>query len=119
MKPAAILAPLFIAFSVGSAHPQEEDANAAVAAAKHVKVCDKTNFHGRCATLTTRPGKCQNLGDAWRNKITSIQPARGVTCTLWDKNGCNGQKVGPIHDSGIKNLGTRHFNNKANSYKCS
>ncbi|KAK7409671.1 hypothetical protein QQX98_008186 [Neonectria punicea] len=132
MKPLSVLAPLFIAFSVGTALPQDSgnrdgsviEADVAplpgvTVRKEHLYVCDSANFRGRCRNLENDAGKCYNLGNRWPNTISSVRPSKGTTYTLYNLVDCKGKKLDGIHRPGISNLADYDFNDKTNSFRCS
>ncbi|KAK4172391.1 hypothetical protein QBC36DRAFT_197087 [Triangularia setosa] len=76
------------------------------------------NFGGRSEHLIVTRGSCLTLGNGWPNVISSFGPDSGLTCTIWDDNGCTGASRGGIVFPGISNLVTVGWNDRINSFRC-
>ncbi|KAK4676329.1 hypothetical protein QC764_510715 [Podospora pseudoanserina] len=83
-----------------------------------VFVTQDINWGGRSEHLIVVRGQCLTLGNGWPNVISAFGPDSGLTCTIWDNNGCTGPSFGPITFPGIANLVTVGWNDRINSFRC-
>ncbi|KAL8958723.1 MAG: hypothetical protein Q9193_004274 [Seirophora villosa] len=81
-------------------------------------VCTKANFDGRCENLQSNLGQCYSLVNGFNDKISSLGPSEGTTCTVYKNRGCTGPILSGIRFPGITNLKDRRFNDIITSYKC-
>ncbi|KAK4160697.1 hypothetical protein QBC43DRAFT_337980 [Cladorrhinum sp. PSN259] len=89
-------------------------------ATAHVFVTSDINFAGRQENLQISTGVCLTLGNGWPNTISSFGPDSGLTCNVFDNDGCNNSagSVTGIRFPGVSDLNTFGFNDRINSFVC-
>ncbi|KAK0744781.1 hypothetical protein B0T21DRAFT_407855 [Apiosordaria backusii] len=83
-----------------------------------VFVTQDINWGGASTFLPVTRGVCATFVSVWVNSITSFGPDAGLSCHLFDLNGCTGESIGPIVSPGSANLGNIGWNDKINSFRC-
>ncbi|PVH95830.1 hypothetical protein DM02DRAFT_632495 [Periconia macrospinosa] len=105
---------LIIAYiASASAKPIPQDGPAKT----HIYLCTDESFKGQCENVEAEPGKCYNVPDGYKSKISSGGPDQGTFCSMFAKDDCKGNAF-PFTFPGVMNLARYGFGDKATSYRC-
>ncbi|CAI6336311.1 unnamed protein product [Periconia digitata] len=83
----------------------------------HLYLCTDESFKGQCENFEVEPGKCYNVPEGYKSKISSGGPDNGTFCAVYGSDECKG-KAFPFTFPGVMNLTRYGYGDKASSYRC-
>ncbi|KAL0957112.1 hypothetical protein HGRIS_003206 [Hohenbuehelia grisea] len=90
---------------------------AGIAAAQDsVELCTDTNFAGSCVVAANTRNKCNNVGAAQNDNISSVHLGAGTACRFWVDGNCQGNSI--IIRTDAPDLRTLGFNDVISSFTC-
>ncbi|KAL0959334.1 hypothetical protein HGRIS_014595 [Hohenbuehelia grisea] len=90
---------------------------AGIAAAQDsVELCTGANLGGSCVVAANTRNKCNNVGAAQNDQISSIHLGAGTACRFWADGNCQGNSI--IVRTDVADLSTLGFNDVISSFTC-